>query len=87
VRDRSERALSPYEEALGPRASRMPPWQQILQAVIRARYMSTRGGRYRERPAIGRGAGGCLKRLLLGIVLLFIAVVSAVFVFGRALLG
>jgi hypothetical protein len=65
----------------------MPLWQRILQAAIRARYMSARGGRYRERPAIGRGAGGCLKRLLLGIVLLFIAAVSAVFVFGRALLG
>jgi hypothetical protein len=70
-----------------PGAPRMPPWQQILQAVLRARYMPERGARYRERPPIERVAGGCLKRGLIGMLLLFLALGSALFVFGRALLG
>ena len=62
-------------------------WQQLLRAAIRARYMPSRTARYRDRPVIGMGTGGCLKRLLLAIVLLFIALASGVFVFGRALLA
>jgi hypothetical protein len=76
------------EEELEPRGSRMAPlWQQILQAAVRARYMPTRTARYRERLPIERGAGGCLKRLLIVMLLLSLALASAVFLFGRALLG
>lgn len=77
-----------YEEReLG--TSSLAGWQRLLQAALRARYMpSTRVARARhERPPVGRGAGGCLVRLLLGMVLVVIALVSAVFFFGRALVG
>ena len=59
-------ARNGYEDYLEPRAPRMAPWLLLLQAFIRARYLSSRSTHYRERSAIGRGAGGCLKRLLLG---------------------
>lgn len=84
---RSRRSVPDYEEAHAPRPSPLLLWQQLLRAAIRARYTPSRSARYRERPAIGMGAGGCLKRLLLAVVLLFIALASGVFVFGRALIG
>jgi hypothetical protein len=85
----ASRERSPWadEGALGPGISRTALWQQILRAALRARYAPVRAGRYRERPLVGRGAGGCVKRLLLTMVLLLLALGSAVFVFGGALLG
>jgi hypothetical protein len=65
----------------------MALWQQILRAAVRARYTPARATRYRERPPIRRGAGGCVMRLLLVMVSLFLAIAAAVFLFGRALLG
>jgi|GEM_PF-5691082 hypothetical protein len=65
----------------------MVPWQQIIQAAVRARYMPTRMAPYRPEPRMRRGAGGCLKSLLLGGVLLFIALATSGFAFGWALLG
>jgi hypothetical protein len=75
-----------HEEELAPSASRMPLWQQILQAAIRARYMPVRAARYRARPSIGREARGCVMRLLFVLVSLFLVFAGAVFLFGRALL-
>jgi hypothetical protein len=82
----SHKRWSPAEEErFEPRVVPLPLWQMILQAAARARYMPSRT-RYRERtPAIGRMAGGCVKRLLVGMLLLFLALGTAVFVFGRAL--
>jgi len=48
--------------------------------------MTSRTGGYAESP-IGRTAGGCLKRLMISMVLLLITLGVAVFLFGRALLG
>jgi len=73
------------EEDLDPRASRMALLQKILGAAIRARYMPTRAVFPRGRRP-GRGAGGCLKSLLLGVVFLFLALASGGFLFGRLLL-
>ena len=61
--------------------------QQILRAAVRARYVPSSSRRYRETPRLGRATGGCLKRLLLTMVLMFVALAAAAFVFGRALLG
>jgi hypothetical protein len=83
------RSRSPlaYEEELEPGASRMPLWQQVLRAAVRARYMPARAARYRERPSLRRGPRGCVMRLLLVVVTVFLALAGAVFLFGRALLG
>jgi hypothetical protein len=68
------------------RAPRMAPWQRLLLAALRARYRPTSVARDRERAPIRGGAGGCLRRLLLMVVLLFVALASAAFLFGQALL-
>ncbi len=68
------------------RGSTLAPWQQILSAILRAGSVVAAATPRRERAALGRGAGGCLGRLLLFIVLLIVAVVVAVVWFGRALL-
>lgn len=72
--------------ALDTAASRMAPWQKLLLAAVRARYMVPRAARDRYRPPIGRGVRGCLMRLLLVGMLLLLALASAAFLFGRALL-
>lgn len=87
ARVRDSRPPRPPARGLDTLDPRLAMWQQLLKAVVRARYMPTRATRYRERPAIGRNLGGCLKRAILGVVLLLIALASAVFMFGRALLG
>lgn len=70
--------------ALEPGMSGMAILQKILEAAVRARY--ARVALARERRPRGRGAGGCLMRLLLGMLLVFLALASGLFVFGRALL-
>jgi hypothetical protein len=87
VRTDRRPAPSRHEDARAPRDSRMALWQQLLQAAVRARYMPSSTARYRMEPRIRRRTGGCLKSLLLSLVLLLLALGSVVFVFGRALLG
>lgn len=74
------------EEEFDASASRTALWQKLLRAAVSGRYLPLLATRDRERPRVGRGAGGCLMRLMLVIVLMFVALVSAVFLFGRALL-
>ncbi len=76
-----------YDDRHDRGAAGMALLQQLLRAAMRSRYMPHRTARYRGMPRFGRGAGGCLKRLLLSMVFLFIALAGAAFVFGRALLG
>jgi hypothetical protein len=83
----STRTPLAHEEELEPGAARMALWQQVLRAAVRARFMPARAARYRERAPTRRGAGGCVMRLLLVSVSLFLALAGAVFLFGRALLG
>lgn len=66
-------------------ASPLAPWQRILGAVLRARALRTRAAFGRDRPSIGRSTGGCLTRLLVLALLLFLGLLVAVFGFGRAL--
>ncbi len=76
------RAVDEDHEA--PPAAGLASWQNILGALIRARYLPTAPEGH-ARPAVGRGLGGCLMRLALIVLVLFVALVIAVFVFGRAL--
>jgi hypothetical protein len=81
-----ERPLPADDESLERSASGLPPWQKLLLSVLRARYMPS-VTTYRARPpAIARSAGGCLMRLVMIVVLLFVALAGAVFLFGRTLL-
>jgi hypothetical protein len=64
----------------------MALWQKMLRDAVLARYMARSAAPARERRPVGRGAGGCLMRLLLLVVFLFVALVSALFLFGGALL-
>lgn len=77
---------SEAERGLGA-SPRLAPWQRLLLAAVRARYTPTRLSRARERPVIGRSLGGCLQRLLLVVVLVFVAIAGAAFFFGQALLN
>lgn len=77
---------SEAERELGA-SRRLAPWQRLLLAAVRARYTPTRLSRARERPAIGRSVGGCLQRLLLVVVLVFVAIAGAAIFFGQALLN
>jgi hypothetical protein len=69
-----------------PGASPMVLLQKLLQAALRSRYVPSRAAYHREKPAVARGVGGCLMRLLLVVVVLFIALAAAAFMFGRAML-
>lgn len=84
----SRERLHPVDDeefAAGP-----PPmalWQKLIGAAIRARYMPTRARPSVAGLPIARSAGGCLKRLLLLGLLVFFALLIALFLFGRALLN
>lgn len=68
-------------------ASRMALWQQILRAAAAsARSIPSRAAPAREGSPIGLRVGGCLMRMVLLMVFLFLALASAAFLFGRALL-
>ncbi|MET0388316.1 MAG: hypothetical protein ABW321_20250 [Polyangiales bacterium] len=88
-RDRGERMPDRFDEDVGRVATPPALWPKLLEAAVHARYLLGRAAAERGRPPprIGRAAGGCLTRLLLAGVLLVIALGSAVFLFGRALLG
>lgn len=65
-------------------SSGAPSWRRLLEAVLRARVAR------RERDPIGgvtaRNLSGCLRRLMLGAVVVFLALLAAVLFFGHALL-
>ena len=65
--------------------TRMPGWQASLLAAARARRMRPRARPELETMPIARGLG-CLVRFILIMVVLFFALVSAVFLFGGSLL-
>lgn len=83
----SRRRPAEYEDARSPGAAGMALLQHFLRAAVRTRYMPSRATRHHYEPRIRRGAGGCLKSLLLSGLLLLLALGSVAFVFGRALLG
>ena len=60
----------------------VPAWQTMLSAVLRARSAT----RDRERGPIAAGAGGCLRRLVVIVLLLGLGLLIALFLFGRALM-
>jgi len=63
------------------------PWQRLLSEVIRARAASRAASVERSGVPLARfAAGGCLRRVLLLMVLVFFALVAAVVFFGQALL-
>ncbi len=59
-------------------------WQQLLRAALRARFGSATAPTY-ERTRRGRGPGGCLRVLLL-VVVLVVALLGALLMFGWSLL-
>ena len=75
---------TPGRAPAAPSMTVIPLWQQLLGAAIRARAMSTTAPG-RARAPIASPLGGCLMRLALIAVLLFVALVIAMFVFGRAM--
>lgn len=83
----SRPATHDTEAEAGSDTPRLLPWQKLLLAAVRARYMPTRVSAARERAPIGRGLGGCLRRVLLVVVLLFVAIAGAAVLFGQALLS
>jgi hypothetical protein len=64
----------------------MALWQNILRNAVLARYAARTAAPARERRPVGRGAGGCLMRMMLLVMFLFVALVGALFLFGGALL-
>lgn len=74
------------EEHLEPSPPPMPLWQKLLRDAARAREMARRTAPSHETRSVVRGAGGCLMRLMLLMVLLFVALVAVLFLFGGALL-
>ena len=65
-------------------SARTSPWQLLLEGVLRARAAR----RAPDRPATGmaRRLSGCLLRLLVIAIVLFLALIAAIFLFGSALL-
>ena len=74
------------EAPLSERGFSSPPWQELVGALLRARGLSRSA---RARPAAAttaRGVGGCLLRLLLLAVVLFVGLLVLAVVLGRSLL-
>jgi hypothetical protein len=84
--DRRARLPMAREKELEPEAFGIAPWERLLRAALRAGYAPSGAALGRTRSPITRGAGGCLRRLVLVVVFLFVALVVALFFFGRALL-
>lgn len=80
------RSAPALEEEFAASESGLAPWQRLLGAVLRTRYMTLASGFGRERSLAKPSRGGCLRRLVICIVLLFVGLVIAVVVGGRALL-
>jgi len=63
----------------------MALWQKLLAAAVRARSMSARAAP-RPKPPAAPFLAGCLMRLMLFVVILFVAAAGALFLGGQALL-
>ena len=74
------------EEPLARVASPTALLHSMLRAAVLARSSTRAGDLGGATRRTGRGLIGCLLRLALVVVLLFLAVVSAAFIFGRAVL-
>lgn len=74
------------EEPLARVASPTALLHSMLRAAVLARSSTGAGELAGVRRRTGRGLVGCMLRLALVVVLLFLAVVSAAFIFGRAVL-
>jgi len=77
-------APPPTDEELESSGAYLAPWQRALSAVLEAR-RSAIVARRGDLPAVG--LGGCLRRLLLTALFLILALGTAIFFFGRALLS
>jgi hypothetical protein len=64
--------------------ARTSPWQLMLEGVLRAR--AARRAPDRPAASTARGLSGCLLRLLVIAIVLFLALIAALFSFGSALL-
>ena len=87
--DRRERLPPDGIEEFDPRderVARAARWQEILRATTRARRVPREpsASEFEAAPA-GRGLGGCLLRLVLVVMLLFLALAIAPFLFGSLL--
>jgi len=82
----SRRRARPGEDELAPVTSPAALLLKVLKAAVRASAARRDMAAGREAPRIARRAGGCLMRVALVLVLLFVALASALFLFGRALL-
>ncbi len=60
-------------------------WHSVLGTLLRSRYLPPPVVRERSGPGLTRGAGGCVLRLLLLALFLFLALVAGLFLFGRSL--
>jgi hypothetical protein len=58
------------------------PWQGLLEAALRARLSRREPGGVGV--SVARNLSGCLLRLLVVAIVLFLALVAALFFFGRA---
>lgn len=81
----------PPRAAIEERERRPSPMSMVhkllLEAATRARHMSPSAAPVRERRATSRGLGGCLLRVVLMMIFLFVALAVAAFLFGQAMLG
>jgi hypothetical protein len=84
--ERMPATTDPREDELGAGGSPAAMWQKVLLAALRSRYLPSTTTPHPARPRLARGAGGCVMRLLVIGLLLLLALVSAIFVFGQALL-
>lgn len=84
ARERSPRA----DVELAPGTPGMPLWLRVVRdAAARSRDRSGRTEAERESPAIARSLGGCLVRVMLVALFLFVALVIGLFWFGHSMLG
>lgn len=66
------------------RSRRTSPWLLMLEGLLRAR--AARRAPDRPAPSMARSLPGCLLRFLVLAIVLFLALVAAIFLFGSALL-
>jgi len=78
---REDSELSRPEHTAGPPA---PVWMALLRNLILARRRSA-AGLPDERPR-SRGAGGCVLRVVMVLIFLFLTLLAAVFMFGWSML-
>jgi hypothetical protein len=62
----------------------LAPWQRLLGAALRARYVPP--GVEPDRRETKRGVGGCLRRVVFLGIFLLLALAIAIFVFARSLI-